>query len=220
MQAFGILVLAIASLVKFYVFPIFFVYFIYCSKKRDKIFLISVATLVLARIILDLKLIESSFPQIWGAQFGMSVWLRYAEKVGYFPNEVVIQGVGLTLFVISCAIVKRFNLSKSYSPLVASEKEFYFVVFFGVHLTCFLLGMSFDYRLIFLIAATLFFIEKENEGIQLNIKVIRILTLLSAWLVYESWVLQIVGDLATELLTATLLFSFLEILLVRAGLRK
>ena len=80
--------------------------------------------------------------------------------------------------------------------------------------------MSFDYRLIFLITSALFFIEQTNDAIQPNMKIIYILTLLSAWLVYESWVLQIAGDLATELLTVIFLFPFLEILLVKAGLRK
>jgi hypothetical protein len=220
MQALGILLLALACILKFYVFPIFFVYFLYCSRKRDKILLTAVATLVLARIILDLRLIESSFPQIWGAQFGMSVWLRYAEKVGYFPSEIVIQATGLFLFVALCAIVKRVNSSDPSSQVGDSNKEFYFVVFFGVHLTCFILGMSFDYRLIFLIASSLFFIGGANENFQPNMRIIPILTLLSAWLVYESWVLQIAGDLATELLTVIFLFPFLEILLVRAGLRK
>jgi hypothetical protein len=196
------------------------VYFIYCTKKRDKVLLTAVAILVLTRVILDLKLIESSFPQIWGAQFGMSVWLRYAEKVGYFPSEIVIQVVGLILFVALFAIVKTFNLSKPYIQVGGPEKEFYFIVFFGVHLTCFILGMSFDYRLIFLITSALFFIEQTNDAIQPNMKIIYILTLLSAWLVYESWVLQIAGDLATELLTVIFLFPFLEILLVKAGLRK
>jgi hypothetical protein len=219
-EVIGILILAVACILKFYLFPIFFVYFIYCSKKRIKVLLAGTAILVLARIVLDLKLIESSFPQIWGAQFGMSIWLRYAEKVGYSPSEVVIQGTGLFLFVIACVFVKRFYSNKPSNQVGASEKEFYFVVFFGVHLTCFLLGMNFDYRLVFLMASALFFLEQANESGHLNIKIIRILTLLSAWLVYESWVLQVVGDLATELLTSILLLPFIQVLFTKLGLRK
>ena len=122
--------------------------------------------------------------------------------------------------MILCVIVKRFYLHKPYNPVGTSEKEFYFVVFFGAHLTCFLLGMNFDYRLVFLMASALFFLEQVNKNGLLNMKLIRILTLLSAWLVYESWVLQVVGDVATELLTSVLLFPFIQILFTKFGLRK
>jgi hypothetical protein len=219
-EVIGILLLALACILKFYLFPIFFVYFVYCSKKWTKVFLTGVAILVLARIILDLKLIESSFPQIWGAQFGMSVWLRYAEKVGYYPSEILIQGFGLFLFVILCVIVKKFYSTEPYKSVGTSQKDFYFVVFFGVHLTCFLLGMSFDYRLVFLLASALFFMEQVSENSKPNVKIFRILTLLSAWLVYQSWVLQVIGDLATELLTSILLFPFIKILFTKARLQK
>jgi hypothetical protein len=196
------------------------VYFFYTSKKKVKVFITVVATVVLVRIFLDLRLIESSFPQIWGAQFGMSIWLRYAEKVGYYPSETVTQISGLAVFIFICLAIRQFYSIKLRMSGYSSQMEFYFLVFFSVHLTCFLLGMSFDYRLVFLLASALFFLDLMNpDGIQ-RTRVIQVLTLCSVWFVYESWVFQVVGDLTTEILTAILLFPFLRILLAKSELVK
>jgi len=216
----GVLLLALACIVKFYAFPLFIVYVFYTSKKKVKIFITVVATAVLVRIFLDLRLIESSFPQIWGAQFGMSIWLRYAEKVGYYPSEIVTQISGLAVFIFICVVIRQFYSIKLRMSGYSSQKEFYFLVFFSVHLTCFLLGMSFDYRLVFLLASALFFLDLMNpDGIQ-RTRIIQVLTLCSVWFVYESWVFQVVGDLTTEILTAILLFPFFRILLAKSELVK
>lgn len=216
----GVLFLAIACIVKFYAFSLFIVYFFYTSKKKAKIFITAVATVVLVRILIDLRMIESSFPQIWGAQFGMSIWLRYAEKVGYFPSEIVTQIFGLAVFIFICVIIRQFYSIKLRMSGYSSQKEFYFLVFFSVHLTCFLLGMSFDYRLIFLLASSLFFLDLMNPDGRQSTRIVQVLTLCSVWFVYESWVFQIVGDLTTEVLTAILLFPFSRILLAKSELLK
>jgi hypothetical protein len=62
--------------------------------------------------------------------------------------------------------------------------------------------------------------ERVSESSKPNVKIFRILTLLSAWLVYQSWVLQVIGDVATEVLTSILLFPFIRILFTKARSQK
>ena len=200
--------LALASVIKFYAFPVFLVYFFFSKNLQNRIFIFTFTIISGTSIYLDLSRIESSFPSSGPGMFGMSIWARYLEQPA--PNHVLSENMNqllgliiFALFIILSLKYKKINLLLNNSNSIPdSVYKFCFIIFFTVHLSCFCFGMSNDYRIIYLLFTTMFFLSAINSSYNLpHINIWLTLIILFLWLSYPSDGLQPIGDLIIEVIT-------------------
>jgi hypothetical protein len=200
--------LALASVIKFYTLPIFLLYFFFSRNLQNRIFLLIFTVISGTSIYLDLSRIKSPFPSSGHGMFGMSIWGRYLEQPA--PNHVLSENLnhllGLIIFVVFVIIFlkyKKINLSLNNSNSIPdSAYKFCFMIFFTVHLSCFCLGMSNDYRIIYLLFTTMFFLSAIDSSFNLSrINIWLTLIILFLWLSYPSDGLQPIGDVIIEVIT-------------------
>jgi hypothetical protein len=200
--------LALASIIKFYTFPVFLIYFFLSKNLQNRIFIFIFTLISGTSIYLDLVRIKSSFPSRSNGMFGMSIWARYLEQPA--PNHVfsenITQLIGLIIFIFLIVISLRY---KKINLLLNNSNSnpngiygFCFIIFFTVHFSCFCFGMSHDFRIIYLLFTTMFFLFTINSSYKLsNINIWLTLIILILWLSYPSDGLQPIGDLIIEIIT-------------------
>jgi hypothetical protein len=196
-----------ASLMKFYTLPSLFAIAILRFRNTTRLVALIAATYASYLILQDLGRIAVGFRQFWYAQFGMSVWGRYINEVGFFQlNETTINLLGIIIFGLTIYIVSRS--SRIPKDVLSSDNSAYqaknitFLLLFSTHIACFSLGMSYDYRLIFIVGATGALLSSNCKlSDQQKRMTVALLTSL-VWCSYNSGQLQIVGNVALEFLTA------------------
>jgi len=208
--------LSLATLFKFYTLPIFAILFLFNDNKR-KIFTSTIGLMVSLRVFLDLQLIQSSFPGGAGAKFGVSIWAPKISEV--FDSDLGkllanLSGViVLTLISVTTLIVlKKTGISISSQFVGNNPTRIYFYLFFGVHLSCYLSGASYDYRLIFLVIASIIYLDSLSSKSESLYNVVLVMTLLSLWLTYPSSGLAPIGDLTTGALTFILTIRLIQLI--------
>ena len=215
----ALLPLTLASLCKFYTLPLFLVFLLLNKGIKKKSLTFAVGALVTLRLFFDLKLIQNSFPSqaLW--EFGMSVWTRYlySNKIGLAnPGELINNISG---FLILCLILmfitiflKKSKISIQSTSIGSTRERFLFYSLFGSHASCYILGMSYDYRLVFLAIATIIYLKcLSTKGSHIS-NLVLVLLLLSMWLTYPTSFLQPFGDFATEVITIILSIRFIQLL--------
>jgi hypothetical protein len=221
LQIWALIPLALATLLKFYSLPLFLLFFLLNDNRKKRSVTFIVATAVSARVYFDLQLIQSTFPSGYSWTFGASIWARYLTQLN-IPNlgELVNNLTGLVILFLTIGLTLVVMKKKRMTPRIDSGQGIertLFYSFFATHVSCFILGMNFDYRLIFLIMTsviylTSFCIVKDSNSI-----LILVLTLMSVWLTYPSTGLEPLGDLTTEVLTVILGIRFLQLLKTDLG---
>ncbi len=216
-QILSLLPLALATLLKFYTLPLFLLFLILNRDKKRKIVTILVGTLVSIRVLLDLKLIKSTFPSEFSGQFGASIWLRYFKQLnGPEPSMLVINISGLlilfSVIVLTFVALKRFDMLNPALNTGQRNERVLFYSLFGTHFSCYLFGMSIDYRLIFLLLASVVYLRYFSQQLDLDSRMILALAIMSVWLTYPSSGLEPFGDIANEVLTVILGVRFVQVI--------
>jgi hypothetical protein len=207
--------IAITALYKFYTLPLLLAvtFFSKTNLKRGIALMALIATSI--GVLTEIRMIHSKFPSESSWKFGMSIWLRYLPE-NRTPThlELFANLVGLLLFAITICGVIVVSQKMNWKPSNVSEdfdsSKNVFNLMFIAHLACFVAGMNFDYRLIFLAVATLFYINATRMPTPMQATIITSL-IISLWLTYPSAGLQPIGDLSTEILTSFLLVGFFRI---------
>jgi hypothetical protein len=216
-EKFALIPLMLAVITKFYAAPIFLVYLVFNRNYRNRLFTFILFLVSMVNVLFDLERIKTDFPKGGSWYFGMSVWARYLEIPA--PNHVLSEEMNnlvgvfifITLFGTILYLVKKSSLVtlNNFSMLPSNIYYFYFSVFLIVHLSCFITGVSFDYRLIYIIfAASCFMISYEKHLFKVVSRLVYMLLLISIWHSFPSDGLQPIGDLALEILTIILGISF------------
>jgi hypothetical protein len=221
-QIWALVPLAIATLFKFYSLPLFLLFFLLNHNRKQKIVTFAVAATVSIRVIFDLQLIQTSFPSGHSWKFGVSIWSRYLTQLeSSGTSEMVHNLSGFTiLFLVFGATYfflkkgKILNLPQNSSQ---RSERILFYLFLLTHISCFILGMSFDYRLIFISTASVIYLKSLSPKNDLDSRLVLVLTLIAVWLTYPSSGLEPIGDLATEVLTVILGIRFLQLLKLDLG---
>ena len=216
-QSWALLPLAIATLLKFYTLPLFLLFFLLNDNNRRRLMTLIMGAVVALRVYLDLKLIQSSFPSGSGAKFGVSIWTRYIHAVTVSElGEVISNLSGVLIFIVIFAltsiVLKRMHISILSGSIGDDKKKVYFYLFFGTHLSCYFLGMNYDYRLVFFAMASTIYLYSFVSKREILHKVVLVMTILSLWLTYPSSGLEPIGDLATEIVTVILCIKLIQLL--------
>ena len=212
--------IAVSSLFKFYTIPLMFIQALFARKPlvRALIILFSgTVTIYISKEILKTKnLMNPSNGKTYnnGEGFGFNIWSGYLPRIEKFiPLDLGVAGYVFSagmLIIISFSTYKYFSSKDSSRVLGHLELNRSFRIFeylLIVHLSCFFTGVSIDYRLIFVIAATLSYLSAIShiENQELEKKSLVGLLLISIWCTYPSDGLQIIGDIALTILTLLLL---------------
>jgi hypothetical protein len=216
-QIWALIPLAVATLLKFYSLPLFLLFFLLGENKKQRLVTCAVGIAVSIQVVFDLQLIKTSFPNGFSWKFGASIWTRYLTQLGVLdPAETINHLSGLAiLLVITFATLVLLKNKKILTPPINTghrTKKLLYYVFLLTHISCFILGMSFDYRLIFLAIASVIYLNSFCIGSDTNTNLILVLTLISLWLTYPSTGLEPVGDFATEILTVILGIRALQLI--------
>jgi hypothetical protein len=196
---------ALASLFKFYTIPLLLVA-IFGAKKFFRFPLIIMSLLVSIQVLLDIEKI----PQLpWDAQnmFGNIVWGEYllyllkgsGTHANFFFSTIL--GLGI-LSIIWCVLKRKLNVVE-YWTYSGSRDQTFFLVYLSMYLACFFIGLSVDYRLVFLLFAFIYF--EKTIKLKTSIKFLtRSCMLMTFYSSYNLVFLQPLGDLAQVVLIATL----------------
>jgi hypothetical protein len=221
-QSLSLIPLALATLIKFYTLPLFLIFFLLNSNKSRKLATAVAALLVFAQVFLDLHLIQSSFPTGFSWKFGASIWPRYLTQLNFSdPGEPKDSIIGFIVFLIIATVLiylsKRLHVSISPAAVGSFQSRMMFYLLFGTHLSCYFLGMSFDYRLVFFAISGIIYLRSFVEKEELLPKIVLIGLVIALWLTYPSSGLEPIGDLALECVTFIFGVRFLQLLKIDLG---
>jgi len=151
------------------------------------------------------------------AQFGFSVWSKYFDltdrKWFNYATAMTIDISILVIAGIAFFVIWKFSglkiIKSKFEELSSTHISFLATAL--IHVSCFILGTSYDYRLIYLIIATLLIsgmrILQVNFLNLMNINLVCIL-----FLSYPSGGLQPIGDFLLEIQTLIICYISLKII--------
>jgi len=233
----AILIFAVTALFKFYTAPLLLLLVIVAKTNRLRVLALASFFLAVPLIVVDYLRIEASFPSTWFVSFGspaIGFWVNlFGEKFGQdWIHLSAISGhiLGLAILIFGIFAVNKFvYMEKQFEfPRIkssnGSQVDAILLIFGSVFVFCYVLGMNYDYRLIFaaisgvalivrnstrpyavLIKGSLFFglwLSSFTFGIQ-NDPTIETIT---------SFVLiQFIGDIALGIFTAFLTLQLIKI---------
>jgi hypothetical protein len=224
----GILIVCFSSLLKFYTLPLVLVLIVISHRMKTKV-LGSIAFLViLPMVVVDISAITNpGFPSTWYISFGVrssGLYLNLLlEQLGlekYLLNSIEVQLLSYVIFSVACILIVKLNKSNllTFRKVLFDRSKFQtlrypdnLVCIFGVtFISCYLAGMSFDYRLIFLGVAGVEFIRKSNL-LNLKMKGKYFFLAVSLWFsgsflpstsLILSGIFQVIGDIAILFISA------------------
>jgi hypothetical protein len=221
-QVFSMALLGLASAFKFYTIPLMFIGAMYAKKRLQRIFIIGVSGLLAFQLGHEIsssrKLMNPTDAVSYnnGQGFGFNIWAGYLPRFkGIIPVDSVLTGLIFSGFIsmIIAATAMAYLRTKHYfgSNSIVNDKNLYqlFEYLLIVHISCYLAGVSIDYRLVFISAATLSYLgaTKSVDTGSFERKLLLGLLMISLWCSYPSDGLQIIGDISLSILTLILTFN-------------
>ena len=156
----AIILVFLSAVTKFYTLPLLWILAIWVPSIRLRVFGFSLAALATLLVLRDLSSIDN-IPITGAYQFGVTVSEHYIKLAGFLPAPVwVVLGLGVLLPIVLVIVLMRQRQGlPSMFPTVntqggSSEVGLVLARFSSVvFLSCYFAGLSFDYRLVFLIMA-------------------------------------------------------------------
>ena len=202
-RIFPILLISISSILKFYTLPVLFLTFVKSRGLYIKLFN-SIAILVSIVIITrDLRLLDkNNIIQAGNNHFGLKIIGNYLGKLGIEINLEVQYFLSGFLFVICIIIAYLVVLRVPFVHFVSanlSMLKFLHLFSFVVFISIYLIGLSVDYKLIFVMATAPFLIIHSHRKLQY---LVSLLFLVSVWFTYLTGFFQTIGDFALQIYMA------------------
>jgi len=221
--------ISLTVLFKFYTFPVLICLLIFRMHIFTRLVLVISILVTFLAIVRDLILIDSQIPFTTYTSFGLPAPGIYLERVfAHFSlgeiTRIQIYIVGIFLYMLFTFIIWRnlpMDLFTGYT--LAESRNLYIrqlvITTFGtVHVTCYILGMNYDYRLIFYAVALASIPFKDLDR---NRRIlIYTLSLTSLWFTSFSFgrdgslfiLASLVGDLSLAIITSIMSISLVMVL--------
>ena len=221
MSKLGLLVIFIASLVKFYTLPLLLLVFLFKQSLFNRftgLFLFLVGSFIALH---DIRLIQAgmNFPRNCSASFGNPVLFVCFRETGIDIPNMVQNVLGFSLFIIVTSTLYRLNFRKLYSfhfsgkiSLIDQRFDVLYVTSSITFLLCFFSSVNVDYRLIFLAYPALKEVLRCPTRKQKNF--LFAILALAFWFGDNVFFLQPIGDLAVTFWASYLLIK----LMIHVGL--
>ena len=213
-------IIFITALFKFYTFPLLLIFFFLNRSAKYRIYVFGLTIMSFISILMDTQL-SKGVPETWFISFGISypglfinLFFKHFSSNNYSIGKSAALIIGILTFILLLLIEFLIRQRNSISKISNQLREFEFdlmIWLFGiVHLTCFGLGMNYDYRLVFEIALVLRFMTlSQNTATNNYQKVIAVVAIsfncfaLGAPLSSSIGVtIQLLGAVAQTLLTS------------------
>ena len=152
---FSLTLIFLSSTFKFYTIPLLLFMAFLVPKMRHKLIAIIFSISAFAIAVSDLKLMQEEIPSTGYAQFGMTVFTRYFQEIGLDISAFYGFLLSLSIFMASL-FLSYFGMRRVKIKIVEldPDKTLMFQMLGIVFLSCFLTGLSYDPRLIYLSIAT------------------------------------------------------------------
>jgi hypothetical protein len=202
-QLLSVVLIFITALFKFYTLPLLAILPFLSHKFSTKI--VGFAGFVSGVLIVsyDLKLMNGMSMQAGNNHFGMRIIGNYLGKVDIKLDLNEAYFLGLILFLAAIILVffaiNKFEVQFFRRKILLEKNELIYLFMSSIFLTCFIAGLSVDYRLIFYLVSAPMLIPLLKTQIRF---VLSGCFLVGAWLCYPSGFFQTIGDLSLELLAA------------------
>ncbi len=161
----AIVLVFISAVTKFYTLPLLWILAIWVPSLRLRVFALSVAGLASYFVLRDLSSIEG-IPVTGAYQFGVTVSEHYIKLAGFLPApDLVVIGLGvlIPIVVVIFLMIQRQGFPSMFPNINTQGGSFGVGIVLArfssvVFLSCYFTGLSFDYRLVFLIMAAVPFL--------------------------------------------------------------
>ena len=209
----SIIILLIASSLKFYTFPLVFLVILLGKQSKSRKAIWTMLSIVMAATVLEQIFSSPKVPGTWFISFGMQVFGEYVNLGFRLVNQEVrldsIFTIIIGVILISLSVVFKRTFTRPIATTSTSEQSVYTsasvveivgLFSFIVFSSCYLTGISYDYRVIFYVLAisglpSSWF--KQSKLISPFVAVSLLFsTIFSPSLIGERVIFQLVGDLA------------------------
>lgn len=161
----AIILVFISAVTKFYTLPLLWILAIWIPSLRLRLLALSAAGLASYFVIRDLSSIEG-IPVTGAYQFGVTVSEHYIKLAGFLPApDLVVLGLGvlIPIGVVVFLMIQRQGFPSMFPNVNTQGGSFGVGIVLArfssvVFLSCYFTGLSFDYRLVFLIMAAVPFL--------------------------------------------------------------
>jgi hypothetical protein len=225
----GTFVLALSVLFKFYTLPVFFIVLIIIKDIRIRIivtFLMSISSFV---VLQELPVIKNFRIGAFAA-FGAPVYGTYLNRIfnDFDLNYEQSFIFGLLLYTVTSIIIisfsrrnKKFSLlfKKTSNETEISSLEWLYILCTSIMVSCFIFGNNFEYRLVFLLVASMvYFNTRLFTSFQKSS--LHIMLFLICWCNYNYYMLQPIGDtillFLLAVISADIYFNYIQPTLLKS----
>jgi len=219
----GIIVLTLSVLLKFYSLPVFLIVLIIIKDIRIRIIAILLMSISSYIVLQELAVIKDFRIGAFAA-FGAPVYGTYLNRI--FTNFDLNYGLsaifGIFLYIVTSIIIiilccsnKKFSLlfKKASNEPEVSSLEWLYILCASIMVSCFIFGNNFEYRLVFLLVASMvYFNTRLFTSFQKSF--LHILLFLICWCNYNYYMLQPIGDtlllFLLALISADIYFNYIQ----------
>lgn len=156
----GIVLLGLSALIKFYTYPLLFLFALLTRNKYLRLFSIAIALLVLPMIIIDLTHLQGIANPTFVA-FGLPLpgyWINFIlDQLGveFYFSVLWSYVLGICVVLLTWRLTRLFlsdslPLLNIFQDATKSRVNLIFLFFSSAYVICFLSGVNYDYRLIYL----------------------------------------------------------------------
>ena len=232
----GMLLIALSALFKFYTLPVLLVLIVITKKRITRIVGTLVTLLVFPKVLLDITSITNpGFPSTWYISFGIesiglyiNLFLEHVNQNRFILNGLEVKLVGYVTLILAVILFSKFGRIqiKSISRALEISPDFAawsflrngFWIFGTTSISCYLAGMSYDYRLSFLAVAGLSLVAlARNKKISIN--GLPFLLIVATWCsgsflpstsLVLSGLIQLTGDIAFFILSIFFILTLIN----------
>jgi hypothetical protein len=210
------IVITLMTLFKFYPIVLFGLIFIKLRNRWTSLLAFGLISLVSLQILKDIAR-GPGYINIFWASFGSPIWGIYAGYIGIEIDYRLSIFLGACIFLVLLLLVNIWLKSRESSVpreriFDSKSVETLFTYTSTIFIFCYLLGMNFDYRLVFFLICNLMLIFASNLNSHL-ITLVKVLVIPAFWFSYNLHELQPIGDLSLAFLVAINALALIRILL-------
>lgn len=232
----GMLLIALSALFKFYTLPVLLVLIVITKKRITRIVGTLVTLLVFPKVLLDITSITNpGFPSTWYISFGIesiglyiNLFLEHVNQNRFILNGLEVKLLGYVTLILAVILFSKFGRIqiKSISRALEISPDFAawsflrnaFWIFGTTSISCYLAGMSYDYRLSFLAVTGLSLVAlARNKKISIN--GLPFLLIVATWCsgsflpstsLVLSGLIQLTGDIAFFILSIFFILTLIN----------
>lgn len=219
----GIIVLTLSVLLKFYTLPVFLIVLIIIKEFRIRIIAILLMSISSFIVLQELSVIKDFRIGAFAA-FGAPVYGTYLNRISsnFDLNYAQSSIFGIFLYIATSIIIiifsrsnKKFSLlfRKTSNESEISSLEWLYIICTSIMVSCFVFGNNFEYRLVFLLVASIVYLNTRLFT-SFQKSFLHILLFLICWCNYNYYILQPFGDtfllLLLALISADIYFNYVQ----------